>query len=42
MYKKLTKKAKILNTKIDSGIDPLAENKEEEVKKEIVDDENDF
>ena len=32
-----------LYTKIDSGIDPLAENKEEEeVKKEIVDDENDF
>tara|TARA_R100000697_G_scaffold103613_2_gene116825 strand:+ start:468 stop:1655 length:1188 start_codon:yes stop_codon:yes gene_type:complete len=32
-----------LYTKIDNGIDPLAENKEEEeVKKEIVDDENDF
>ena len=31
-----------LYTKIDSGIDPLAENKEEEVKKEIVDDEADF
>ena len=33
----------ILYSKIDSGVDPLAENKEEEeVKKEIVDDENDF
>ena len=32
-----------LYTKIDSGINPLDENKEEEeVKKEIVDDENDF
>ena len=32
-----------LYTKIDSGVDPLAENKEEEVvEKEIVDDENDF
>ena len=32
-----------LYTKIDSGVDPLAENKEEEeVKKEIVDDENDY
>ena len=31
-----------LYTKIDSGINPLEENKEEEVKKEIVDDENDF
>ena len=32
-----------LYSKIDAGVDPLAENKEEEeVKKEIVDDENDF
>ena len=32
-----------LYTKIDNGINPLEENKEEEeVKKEIIDDENDF
>ena len=32
-----------LYSKIDAGVDPLAENKEEEeVKKEIVDDENDY
>jgi hypothetical protein len=32
-----------LYSKIDAGVDPLAENKEEEeVTKEIVDDENDF
>tara|TARA_B100001113_G_scaffold308430_1_gene270578 strand:- start:84 stop:245 length:162 start_codon:yes stop_codon:yes gene_type:complete len=32
-----------LYTKIDAGVDPLAEEKKEEViEKEIVDDENDF
>ena len=32
-----------LYSKIDAGVNPLEENKEdEEVKKEIVDDENDF
>ena len=32
-----------LYTKIDAGVNPLEENKgDEEVKKEIVDDENDF
>jgi len=33
-----------LYTKIDAGVDPLAEEKkeEEEVTKEIIDDENDF
>ena len=31
-----------LYSKIDAGVNPLEENEEEEVKKEIVDDENDF